>query len=898
MGDNCQNMLPSASSADHTDSQAGRSLLVRTGAFARSKRFFLAIVLAYSSIAVAQQGGGAASEPKTPSKPSSNPLLSILKEKPSAPTVSPELPPAIPENPLPIPLPDVAARSLELGQMLRDAEAKLPTPEQLDSIKTSLAELEPDLRSKREEVNTLLSGTPSSLEVREEENFWRGINTYTSDWQQQLLGWANNAQAAINLLDAQEPAWAATLEQNQNNKELGPVLTVIETNLADIHKLRARAQAALQESVNLQISVGSVDQTAEDVLLKLAQIRTKLKGRLLDRDSLPLWKTAARRELGESRTVFNSVNSRWISITSFLKENKGVLAFLVALLLASLGFARRLYEITRDKQPADEIEAEAYRILRHWIAVGLLPPLVLGYMLAPAAPVALLGLVILVSFFPILIILPSFLNRRLRLLLYFFAATYALNWTVSWMSLNPSTRRELQFLANLFLFGVLGYLVRPSRRVADEANPWAHAVLLAIRTYVAVMGVSLTADLFGYLKLAHYLALACIYSAFIAISVITAFRVCDLLLTVGLRSPQAERFAAVRLHRAGILRWVPRVLKTAGIVIWVTATVDLAGLDGSLQDKLSDILNFQIAGGSGGATLGSVLGFFLILVVGYGIASATRFFFREEVFRRFHMSRGLPELIASIIYYLLLVFVFLSAINVGGIELNKFTVLTGAFGVGIGFGMQNIINNFVSGLILQFERPIHIDDIIEVDTNTGKVTRIGVRSSTIQTFQGAEVIIPNANLISSKVINWTLSESQRRRELPVGVAYGTDPKIVLKLLREAAAKHELVLTKPEPMVYFKGFGDSALDFELHFWVMQENNGLQITSEVALAAMQLLDDAGIEIPFPQRDLHVRSIDPNAAALMAENHPLKMATTDENDLDAFPQKMRGSTRTTGD
>jgi len=871
---------------------------VRKGGISRSKLLFLAVVLACPSIALSQQAAGAASEPKAPSKPSTNPLLSILKEKPSAPTVTPDLPPAFPENPLPIPLPDVAARSMELGQMLRDSEAKLPTPEQLDRIKTSLGELEPDLESKREEVNTLVSGTPSSLEVREEENFWRGIDVYTSNWQQQLLGWANNAQAAINLLDAQEPAWAATLEENQNNKELGPVLTVIQSNLADIHKIRNQAQAALQGSVNLQISVGNVDQTAADVLVKLTQIKAKLKGRLLDRDSLPLWKIGARRELGESRTVFNSANSRWISVAAFLKENKGSLTLIFALLLASLVFARRLYQITRDKQPADEIEAEAYRILRHWIAVALLPPLILGYLLTPAAPVALLGLVILVSFFPILIILPSFLNRRLRRLLYFFAATYAFNWTVSWMNLNPSTRRELQVLANLILFGVLGYLVLPSRRVASEAKAWAHAMLVAIRIYVAVVGVSLAADLFGFLKLAHYLALACIYSAFIAISVITAFRVCDLLLTVGLRSPLAERFAVVRLHRAGILRWVPRSLKTAGIVIWVAATVDLVGLDGSLQDKLSSLLNFKIAGGSGGATLGSVLGFFLILVVGYGFASAIRFFFREEVFRRFHMSRGLPELMASIIYYLLLVFVFLSAINVGGIELNKFTVLTGAFGVGVGFGMQNIINNFVSGLILQFERPIHLDDIIEVDTNTGKVTRIGVRSSTIQTVQGAEVIIPNANLISSKVINWTLSESQRRRELPVGVAYGSDPKIVLQLLREAAARHELVLTKPEPMVYFKGFGDSTLDFELHFWVMQENNGLQITSEVALAAMQLLDDAGIEIPFPQRDLHVRSIDPNASGLMAASQPLKIATTDENDLDAFPQKMRGSTRTTGD
>ena len=275
-----------------------------------------------------------------------------------------------------------------------------------------------------------------------------------------------------------------------------------------------------------------------------------------------------------------------------------------------------------------------------------------------------------------------------------------------------------------------------------------------------------------------------------------------------------------------------------------------------------------------------------------------RFFFREEVLRRFHMSRGLPELIASMLYYLLLVIVVLAAVNAGGIELNKFTVLTGAFGVGIGFGLQNIINNFVSGLILQFERPVHLDDIIEIDNNTGRVTRIGIRSSTIQTFQGAEVIIPNANLISSKVINWTLSESQRRRELPVGVAYGSNPKIVLKILRDAAARHELVLTKPEPMVYFKGFGESSLDFELHFWVMQENNGLLITSEVALAAMQMFDDAGIEIPFPQRDLHVRSVDPAAAGLLQASDPQSIPSTVDREFEPLPPTLGSKRRSSAD
>jgi potassium-dependent mechanosensitive channel len=886
IGDNRFYMLLSARPVRFAKGKPVRSLLGRRRIFSASAGLLLLLALSGSSIAFAQQGGG---------KPAANPLAAILKEKPNVPVTSTALPTAIPEVPIAIPLPDVAARSLALTQTLRDTAAKLPTREQLDAIQSAISELEPDLLSKQQDVNSMLAGSPNSLEVREEENFWRGMESYSAQWQQQLLSWANIAQDAITMLDTQEPAWAETLAENQNNKELGPALAVIESNLDQIRKLHAQAQAALQLSVNMQVRVGEFDQTTESVLAQLAQAKTKLKGHLFDRDSLPLWQVGARRQQGESRTAFRSVHSRWISIVAFLKENKGLISFSILLLIPSLFFAKRLHLLTRDKQPADKLEVEAYRAFSHWVAVGLLPPMIAGYLLAPTAPVTLLGLFILISFFPILIILPPLLDRRFKLLLYAFAVAYGSNWVVSWIGLGPSTRRELQFFINGILVVVLGYLARPSRSSIDPDVGWARLFLVGIRFSIAVVGVSLLADIFGYVKLAHYLALACIYGAFIAISVLTALRVCSLLFTVWLRSPLAERTAVVRLHREAIVRWLPRVLKWTGIAIWIVAVMALVGLDDSFHRGLTALLDFKIAGGTSGATLGSVLGFFAIIVGGYGIASAIRFFFREEVFRRIHMSRGLPELIASIVYYLLLVFVFLAAINVGGIELNKLTVLTGAFGVGIGFGMQNIINNFVSGLILQFERPIHIDDIIEVDTNVGKVTRIGIRSSTIQTFQGAEVIVPNANLISSKVINWTLSESQRRRELPVGVAYGTDPNIVLKLLREAAAKHELVLTKPEPMVYFRGFGDSSLNFELHFWVMQENNQLLITSEVALAVMRLLDAAGIEIPFPQRDLHVRSIDPTATSLLPADQHTKSASAGANPFGPLATETRGATRT---
>src|SRR5581483_9550576 len=174
------------------------------------------------------------------------------------------------------------------------------------------------------------------------------------------------------------------------------------------------------------------------------------------------------------------------------------------------------------------------------------------------------------------------------------------------------------------------------------------------------------------------------------------------------------------------------------------------------------------------------------------ISSSIRFLLREELLSRFHLSRGLPDLFASTLHYLLLLLVFFFAVNAADIQLNKFTVLTGALGVGVGFGLQNIVNNFVSGLILQFERPIHVGDVLDVDGTAGQVTRIGIRSSTVKTFQGAEVIIPNANFISGKVINWTLSSSLRRVELPVGVAYGSNAKLVARLLNQAATTHESV----------------------------------------------------------------------------------------------------------
>ena len=176
------------------------------------------------------------------------------------------------------------------------------------------------------------------------------------------------------------------------------------------------------------------------------------------------------------------------------------------------------------------------------------------------------------------------------------------------------------------------------------------------------------------------------------------------------------------------------------------------------------------------------------------------------------------------------------------------------------------MSNFVSGLILITERPIHVGDSIQVGELWGNVRRIGPRATVIRTFDGSEVIVPNANLIQQEVVNWTLADRSRRLHLPVGVAYGTDPERVLQILTDVARSHPEVASNPEPRALFRGFGDSSLDFELRAWTPDFDNGLTVLSDLAVATNRAFAEAGITIPFPQRDLHLKSVTPETGEVL--------------------------------
>jgi small-conductance mechanosensitive channel len=254
------------------------------------------------------------------------------------------------------------------------------------------------------------------------------------------------------------------------------------------------------------------------------------------------------------------------------------------------------------------------------------------------------------------------------------------------------------------------------------------------------------------------------------------------------------------------------------------------------------------------ATLVEFVAVLLVVVV---LSGVVRRLLHRRILVHTNLDPGVRYAIARIVGYVVLVLGLFIGLETLGVNLSSLTVLAGALGVGIGFGLQNIVSNFVSGLILLTERPIRIGDRVDVGGTVGDITRIGARSTALVTNDNITIIVPNSEFITGRVTNWSIGDPKVRFHIPVGVSYGSDPRLVERLLLEGAAANPHVLKDPPPTVRFVEFGDSSLNFELRVWTIEMvTRPGALRSELNFAIWNTFKQHGIEIPFPQRDLHVK------------------------------------------
>ena len=284
-----------------------------------------------------------------------------------------------------------------------------------------------------------------------------------------------------------------------------------------------------------------------------------------------------------------------------------------------------------------------------------------------------------------------------------------------------------------------------------------------------------------------------------------------------------------------------------------------------------DEIGGWLAAASDGLPIGSfrlsVTAVLLALAVFVALLAASRWlqrFLEMRVFPHTRLDAGVRNSLKTTIGYVGLFSAATIAVSTAGVDLANIAIIAGALSIGIGFGLQNIVNNFVSGLILLLERPIKVGDWIVVGERQGYVERIKVRATEIQTFERSSVIIPNSELLSSALVNWTHRDAIGRIEIAVGVSYGSDVVLVRDTLLEVAASHPDVMDDPAPVALFMAFGNSSLDFELRCFVPQAIWKLRIATEIRFEVLRLFRERSIEIPFPQRDVHLRGLETLSAA----------------------------------
>jgi len=796
--------------------------------------------------------------------------LGLARAAPADLVPSPPAPAAAPaaaETPAPpetISAPEIVTRAEVAKALARRILAQTADDAVRAEIETSLPETSAKLRDRKARADTLLEGTPTLDAINDLLVEWRARATRLLAWRNALTKSAQQIESERAELQHEREIWERT--RDAPDAAALPPATLARVNetvavLQNADKEVSRQRAA---TLSLQSEVAEEEVVVNGMVERVAKLRDDVGQRLFQRDAPPLWSAAAYAPSGDPHFVPQKLRAAFARRVDLLLEFSDlsiarleIEAVVFLFVLGALVAARR--RVQRRPQPEGESDAAlaaSRRIFLRPISAAFVVAYAVATWVLPRAPGLASELETLVVMVPVLRLLPFELGRDLRAGIWSLAALFFVGAVRQALSALPIVER---FLILPELFGLLAlffWVLRPERAARLRAlGRVGGAVVPFVRTASVLCLSALVANALGMALLARVILRGVLTGLYGAIAIYALVRFGSGVVTALLRSSVAQRLRLVREHGEIVRHRIINLMVWTGVGVWVYGGLQALGMSDQIGSSFATVLGAKLEVGTVSISLGNLVAFGVTLWVSFLLSRFVRFVLDEDVLPRLTLPRGVPAAISTGTHYLILVAGFLLAIGAAGIDLGKFSLLAGALGVGIGFGLQNVVNNFVSGLILLFERPVQTGDIIEVGPISGEVKRIGIRSSTVRTFDGADVILPNASLISERLVNWTFSDRLRRVDLDVGVSYDADANKVLALLLETAKAHPEVLSLPEPQAFFTKFQDSSLGFSLRVWCRFEL-APRIKSELGIAVHQALCSAGIEIPFPQTHVQLK------------------------------------------
>lgn len=766
---------------------------------------------------------------------------------------------------------DNATNQLKLTQR----KIKIPNSiKKIDSIHTLHSQF---LLQESNTVETFMKANPNLQKINNLISKWYGYKVTLNGWQSTVNNQEIRNSRFINDIILKEKTWDLSYKKAIENGVPNEILNAIKDVLDKTKETKTAIinnnnyYLILETSIDAQISI------TEQVMDDLSELKNSDVYNIFHKRHAALWNTSftGNPKNSKEKDDIESIKDNVSSSYEYLKSRISVIFFYLVFVYAIALFIRRLrtgffkYEY---KERTKKLQtAKSIIINQNTISIVFLS-LLLAKLMFTNTPKLFSDITTLLVLACTIPLIRPYMHKQFKGIILFVILFFVLNSSKSYIWFSSGIYRIYIMFEALTVIAILYKFTNPYLETRKLTVDAFGQFLIRLTPIIYLLSIiSIISNILGYTNLTDLSLKISTQSGIITTFFYTLLMIGNGITVGVINSHYGVKPSYVESDRLRIEKLTLKVSRVIVGIIWSFYFLSIIDVLTPIIETVQDSITEPYQIGSLSFTLEGVLGFILTLIITYALTKIISFLINDDdgVLRFFKFSKGIPSAISLVIRYFILGFGIILALGALGIDLSKFNLMAGALGLGIGFGLQTVISNFVSGLILVFERPILPGDTVEVNNLLGTVNRIGVRSSNISTFDGAEVVVPNNNLISNDLINWTLSNNTKRVEVLIGTSYDSDPNRVLEILTEIATENQYTLNDPPPRALFNDFGDSSLNFRLLFWVHYEV-GLQSKSDISISIYNRFKAEGIEIPFPQRDLNVRSFPDNLNAVTTDSN----------------------------
>lgn len=753
---------------------------------------------------------------------------------------------------------DISSETEKLGErVLRLRKTLKPSRsiQELDSILKSVSE---EMVVKKDLVLTEISETRlRNLKVSKVE--WNNYKTKLNEFQAVLKSRTEEISTISNDLFEEKNIWELTKKKLSESSDSKDLSQAFEQSISSLDEMSSIAQERMNNVYSIQKSLTDLFFTVNEVISEIERAQLRIKKDYFAFDSKPIWVS---KNVGIDSISANPASNTQL-IISGLKENKQQLddfftlnikeaifqgIFILLLLLFMFRINKKWNNNLLENKTL--IEKQARTILEHPISSSLVVGVFISIFFYEALIPALVELQIFIILISTIFLLPKLTVLKFRGFLILLFIAYLIQTFESYLGKEASLYRWLMILNSFILIFAFNYGIKVIKGNPEKFLQIKKTFKRVGVFFMLLLVVSITANSIGMVSLAKFLNMGILFSSVLGIAIYLAVKVVLSLLIIFFKFKKEYNLHSLTNMIAITEQRIQPILNWSGMILWLLITIKSFGILDFILDKINELMLLEWEVGEMTISFGGILSFIGILIITLIVAKLIAIIFRDDWMVKAFPKGATPAI--SLILRIVLVSIGLYiGSSAAGIDLSKLGFIIGALGVGIGFGMQNIVLNFISGMILAFERPINIGDTIEIDQEFGVVTNIGIRSSNIKSYSGYESIIPNGDLIAKKVNNYTLSNRDRRSKINMKTAANVEPNEVIELFNSIAADHPNIFKEPAPKTYFYGYDpEGNLSFALIYWSTFSDT-LRVNSEIALKIYGKLQELDIQAPVPIR-----------------------------------------------